>query len=1123
MMHRFRPSRRILAALTTVGLIVGLGVAATVPAYAADDPFTDAAPAILPAVPATIAAVDSVAGRGDALTADTDIVIDLTSSSGTASPAAAHSALVRLSVFQPAEPIDVVVAGAPALTVAKAASASTTLLVPLSDGTFTARATGDADLRVEVLALFDGDTATPGQTVALAAPVMRAELDAATLRDGTIAVGLTGLGGVPGSGIRAAHVTATVVAESATDVVLDGQRLSVPLGTTMITTVVTPSPAGDIDLDATGAAHVRIDVRGYVAEAEEYLHNPGADGPAPHPGIRTGTVMRDLNRDGAYWPAEAAASTSTTVTDARPEPIEPRTAPGAAYVLALVEATPAVDLTLLELGSAYSGRARGMVVDDAAGAQSQLALILTDDPVLTLRRGESSVTILELGAILGPDAPAAPAPTITVTSPATDTVDASAHLWIEFAGTAGPADIAPQRIEVWRGDTPLGTAAARIDGDTIQWRFSTAVPESGRWEFDFVLVGRSGERVTATWAGEIILPAPDDVVTTPETVVIGDAQHPVRTLAVSADSVLFATDPGIAPGQVIVSDVSEGAPEGFLRRVVAVEATDEGWLVTTSPATLEDVFLQVDFALDPDAPPTEIETIVHMDEPEQVPDGVVTTSEWRQVPLDELDIAPFPGDPIEPEGEEVIPEPHPTPAAMASRMIAPMADNTTKGGLSAGWTFEEEFEDTIAGFDFATSISGALKASLTVTIKAEIKWWGFIPYPSLTEFTALAETDVKVEGSITLTGKASWSPPAWNPKLGTITLAPPITFALGPIPVVITGTIDIGFKAQVKVYAEVELTVESGFQRKQKHGVSYKDGKNVPVDSVPKITEKPFKPEAALGITGAFEASAGPSVSLKLKLWDTIGTSIGVSMELGVSMETTSEASKPLPVVEVKVFLKSTQQLKFVLEVPIIGYELVNTALLSNTLAWTIWEWEYDFADLFPDPEETGFPTDPYPGPMPKPGFPTHDWPGWPGPVLDHPGGEPMELLLTGTSCAVWLGEGDDAVEGWHASFQVSLADGSPDREVFPAGMTFTLELSGGASLPWDYEAQRFMEWQTNEERTVMDLKLIEPLPTWMGISISEVALQSGEAATFTVTHIPGGGSVTPASLTMDEFQPPCG
>src|SRR5690606_14712590 len=161
------------------------------------------------------------------------------------------------------------------------------------------------------------------------------------------------------------------------------------------------------------------------------------------------------------------------------------------------------------------------------------------------------------------------------------------------------------------------------------------------------------------------------------------------------------------------SDVSEGAPEGFLRRVVAVEATDEGWLVTTSPATLEDVFLQVDFALDPDAPPTEIETIVDMDEPEQVPDGVVTTSEWRQVPLAELDIAPFPGDPIEPEGEEVIPEPHPTTATMASRMIAPMADNTTKGGLSAGWTFEEEFEDTIAGFDFATSISGALKASLT--------------------------------------------------------------------------------------------------------------------------------------------------------------------------------------------------------------------------------------------------------------------------------------------------------------------------------------------------------------------------------------------------------------------------
>lgn len=303
--------------------------------------------------------------------------------------------------------------------------------------------------------------------------------------------------------------------------------------------------------------------------------------------------------------------------------------------------------------------------------------------------------------------------------------------------------------------------------DTIQWSFSTAVQESGHWQFDFVLVGRDGQRVTATWAGDITLPAPDDVVTTPDTVVIGDAQHAVRTLAVAPDSVLFATDPGLAPGQIIVSDVSEGAPEGFLRRVVAVEATDDGWLVATSPATLEDVFLQVDFELDPDAPPTEIETIVHRDEPEQVPDGVVTKSEWRQVPLAALDIAPFPGRPC-------------------------------RAGRRRG-------------------------------------------------HSRAASDD-------------------------------------------------------------------------RRHG----------------------------------------------------------------------------------------------------------------------------------DP---------------------HD-----------------------------------------------RADGRQHHQ----GRSFRgVDVRGG--LPPDYEAHHLMEWQTNEERTVMDLKLKEALPTWMGVSISEVTLRSGEAATFTVTHIPGGGSVTPASLTMDEFQPPCG
>lgn len=79
-------------------------------------------------------------------------------------------------------------------------------------------------------------------------------------------------------------------------------------------------------------------------------------------------------------------------------------------------------------------------------------------------------------------------------------------------------------------------------------------------------------------------------------VVVLTAEEREAIAAVTPEAVEFSSTPGelseLTAGHVLVSDVADAAPSGFLRRVVSVSDTGVGVVVQTEPAALADVLAQ---------------------------------------------------------------------------------------------------------------------------------------------------------------------------------------------------------------------------------------------------------------------------------------------------------------------------------------------------------------------------------------------------------------------------------------------------------------------------------------------------------------------------------------------------
>jgi hypothetical protein len=961
-MRIISPKRPWVATFAAASLAVGLLVPAA-PAFA-QETYPGGVPNILPTVSAAVPVYEPQLGRGEPLLAGQPKNIGLG-----ADAASAHSALVRLSVFDAGQGAEVTVASAPALNVRQGHSASTAVLAPVINGQIAVLASADVNARIDVLAHFAGDPAAAGSTVALKDAVVRADTADALAAGGPgegigsteTSVGLIGLGGVPVDGVRAAHVTATVTAGSSATLILDGQRLPVAAGTTSISTVVTPSGDGDVRVRTEGASvQLRLHVRGYVAEAPE---NAAA-----------------LNGAGSFWPTAGATSTNYTVKEAAAQQVPLEGVSGSQYVLALVEASATDNLTTVELGKPYRGRSKGAVVDPDSGAQPQLAVVPATDAALTLRRGTSIVSVLELGSFLGTGTGTATGTgSLAITSPAANSIDASGTFALTFDGTATPDGTAPLRIEVKLDGEPHGSAAVRPGNNGLGWSFTTSVKDPGSHTFEFVLAHRSGNTTSASWSGAVTLPGADDTVLTPETVVIGSEGHVSEVTAVVDNAVYFASDPQVIPGEIIVSAASAGAPNGFLRRVIAVDIVDGQWKLTTVAATLDEVFLQVDYEHteqlgSSDLAGTSVEPVDPADAAE------VTNVFFDVLTGDQVDLAPYPGEVLNPAGEAQEDAPLGSAAmglggggsvGRSVPGILPLETEFEESiSFKTGLTFKDEDQSPAApGGDTEDSVAVELSGeaelgfALKVKLKSEVKWTQAslfppkpsLPYPSVDEFSTVLESVAKATSKLSVAAEKSWSK-EWEGPAKSIKFKP-ITFTIGIVPIVLTSDVGAEMKGEFSITGTATVAVSASIERKHELGIQYKDGKVSPINNGPETTGKPLALDSGTGLKGKIEATVGPELTYDSKLYGLAGPEIGFSIKVGSAL--TAEANLEKSTVEFELFLEGKMFLKAELTVPVIDKELLSVTLLEMTKKWSLKKTLFDAKDLFPnDPDPETPPVD---------------------------------------------------------------------------------------------------------------------------------------------------------------------
>lgn len=508
--------------------------------------------------------------------------------------AADGSALVRITTTAGTVPLTIFSnTHVAALYVPRGEIRSTTVLLPIIDGAVALWAdTAPAAVRVETVAHFGADVASPGATLASGEPVLRADTETGLGGDrvDNDGVWLTLIGdGIDGEKTRGVHASFDLTLRHADTVSLsDGQEFPLPAGRTVVTTVVDPDEAGgtSVSLRSSGnVATLRAHTRGWVIEA-------GEDAVAAN---LTGSYVRSTTAKPSSVTLSATAP-GTNVTAADSGDID--------QALVLLSAVNATQTSAIGTDGQGSGRTRGAAVDANAGTQPQLALVPVSaegTATFTIYRGGVKLSVTPIGGYLGApgsfdaDSPAS----IEITSPRhRDNVDISTTGYFLLEGTVTPGGNAIDRVEISSPSVGvIGTAAIDYTDDGVQWSMRALAPEDGDFEYVATVFDRADPR-TARAADSVRLtldvPDADDTVTSPRAVVL----DPTSTEYTVLDDahIAFAEWPDLGPGDIIVSGPAPGAESGFLGRFSSVNLTGGRWVVATTTAGLTDIFHQVDIS-----------------------------------------------------------------------------------------------------------------------------------------------------------------------------------------------------------------------------------------------------------------------------------------------------------------------------------------------------------------------------------------------------------------------------------------------------------------------------------------------------------------------------------------------
>jgi hypothetical protein len=867
--------------------------------------------------------VDSQFGVGASLVANTATAIPL----GLTASAGVTSALVRVSLFAPATAVQLQAAGAPALAVDANESASTTLLVPLAEGSVVLSATGDVDLRVEVLATYTSSTA-PGEFTTLPTPITRTDtpngLGGDELTTEPTWFGVTGSGGVPSLNVRAAMVTASVTVGAPTSLLLGGQSIDLATGTTVITTVAPVTAEGEVDIAvASGTAAARVDVRAYVVGAAQ---NDSA-----------------LSVSGSYVPTDDVTAVVLEVDDEAKTPVslpdDLSALADAAYSLVLVEAAPAAQTTVLSIGSEIKGRATGVVVDPASGTQAQLALIPVG-AVAEVRRGSTDVSLQRLGDIVAASPATSTDLAISLDSPTTgSTVDLTDLATFTLDGTVTSATASLDAVRVYSGTTLVGTAEVDYQQGRSSWTFELAVPASGAYEFRAEVSDRAGTTASDTINLTVTLPGADEVLLSTDTNVVPDD---VAASMVSATdtSLTFGVDPGYVPGDIVIGLNETVAPEGFIRRVVSVQETTEGWILTTINASLVEAIRQGD-----------VDDVVNLVDVA----GTTVTRPTGPSPDDTPGLITVPGD---------VEDLTMFDSSTSRRATASNPNFTLDEGIEAGveakatftWAPDDVQKDlsrsdpattNAAAVEFEASGGAILEGkvslgfALNFVLKIDIVW-AWLPNSEVVEFSTI----------LTRSTEASLTGHVWGSADLSIEKAladyefPSIKFMVGPVPVWITSGVELGFIGELHADASFEATW--GIRTIQDYGFRYSGGRFRDVSTDPRTTNTlPVFGDGAAW-EGNATAAIGPTAVVQVSIYDAAGPIIEGAGTLGLDFAADEVG------MDFEAYLEGNVSIGVQLKFPVI-----DEVLLSATVAefasdrWILVKWSTTWDEIFNGTEPT--------------------------------------------------------------------------------------------------------------------------------------------------------------------------
>lgn len=553
-------------------------------------------------------AVDSSLGQGNKLTTDDASKIKVIDNNQV------NSALVRVSIFNATNDLEVSANKAPILQLKKNVSASTTVLLPVEKGNVNIYADHQTDVRIEVISTFISSPSVPGSLIALDA-FQRVDtnkgLGGRSLEDGSLSLGVTGLGGVPTTDVRAVFWTAKFNLGISGVINVGSQKFHLNSGETTVSSLSVPDLQGAIKMQFTpdnktnaGISTVQLWTRGYVSGSKmgDYSANSGGSFIPRVEDIK-------LPNDGELKEGSQASFDLNSSKDSE-------------ISLGLITGENlGSDLSTVSIGDDNS-REQGSVNDPQIGIIPQLVAIHPDKQHqgnALIHNGSAKIQLVNVGDILQNKVPSSlpQAPEVTITSPQNnEEFNFAKHARVRIEGEVATRDIALSRIEVsFSGDADSGrTYAETVIGNAktsyqengnITWQIDTAPEESGNYTYFVKAYDRSGAMKTETLKMHITMPTTEDIANADARVIGSNHNTDQGTpgagvsnkiLDVSKDWVLFDKPDNLFIGMVIVSDRIPGlAPDGLIRIITAIDQTNQGWRATTEPGGLADALIKADY------------------------------------------------------------------------------------------------------------------------------------------------------------------------------------------------------------------------------------------------------------------------------------------------------------------------------------------------------------------------------------------------------------------------------------------------------------------------------------------------------------------------------------------------